>query len=145
MKKDKKAAAPKRDELAGLTLINKKKNKPARRLESFPNRNEGRNYLVELFTDEFTCLCPATSQPDFANIKISYVPAAKIVESKSLKLYLWSFRDEGCFHEHAVNKILDDIVKAIDPLWCEVFGAFNVRGGIGINVKAVHGKRPEGV
>ena len=145
MLNDNKNGAKKRDELAGLTLINKKKNKPSRKLESFPNRNVGRNYLVELHTQEFTCLCPATAQPDFANIKISYVPDKKIVESKSLKLYLWSFRDEGCFHEHAVNKILDDIVKAINPLWCEVYGAFNVRGGIGINVKAVHGKRPEDV
>ena len=131
--------------LAGLTLLGQHKNKPSRRLETFPNIAEGRNYLVELNTAEFTCLCPATGQPDFAEITISYVPAKKIVESKSLKMYLWSFRNEGCFHEHVVNKILDDLSEALEPVWCEVLGKFNARGGIAINVKACCGTRPEGV
>ncbi len=138
-------AKKKQDILSGLTLIGKTRNKPTRKLEVFPNQSAGRNYLVELYTDEFSCLCPATGQPDFANLTISYVPGKKIVESKSFKLYLWSYRDEGCFHEHVVNRILDDLVRALDPVWCEVYGEFNVRGGIGINVCAAHGVRPEGV
>ncbi len=128
--------------LGGLTLLGIHKNKPVRKLETFPNSAEGRNYLVELKTSEFTCLCPATGQPDFAEIKISYVPSKRIVESKSLKLYLWSFRNEGCFHEHVVNRILDDLVKVLDPVWCEVLGCFNARGGIAINVRVSHGKKP---
>ena len=86
-----------------------------------------------------------TGQPDFARIKISYVPDKKIVESKSLKLYLWSFRNQGCFHEHVTNVILDDLVKTLDPVWCKVEGDFNVRGGIGIKVTAQKGTRPENV
>lgn len=131
--------------LSGLTLLGIHKNKPVRKLETFPNTAKGRYYLVELETSEFTCLCPATGQPDFADIKISYVPREKIVESKSLKLYLWSFRNEGCFHEHVVNRILDDLVKALDPVWCEVLGRFNARGGIAINVRASSGKKPDGI
>ena len=118
------------------------KNKPQKKLETFPNKNVGRPYTIELETSEFTCLCPVTGQPDFAKIKISYVPDRKIVESKSLKLYLWSFRDEGCFHEHITNTILDDLVAALDPVWCAVEGDFNARGGIAIKVRAEHGKNP---
>ena len=119
-----------------------KKAKPSRNLENFSEQGEGRPYTVELETSEFTCLCPATGQPDFATIKIAYVPRDKIVESKSLKLYLWSFRNEGCFHEHLTNIILDDLVKALDPIWCRVVGDFNARGGIAIKVTAEHGKNP---
>ncbi|MBR7105704.1 MAG: preQ(1) synthase, partial [Opitutales bacterium] len=79
---------------------------------------------------------------DFATIKISYIPNKKILESKSLKLYLWSFRNEGCFHEHLTNIILDDLVKLLDPIWCRVVGDFNARGGIAIKVSAEHGKNP---
>ena len=86
---------------------------------------------------------PATGQPDFATIKISYIPREKIVESKSLKLYLWSFRNEGCFHEHLTNIILDDLVKALDPIWCRVVGNFNARGGIAIKVTAEAGQLPQ--
>ena len=90
-------------DLEGLTQLGAaykgKKAKASRKLETFPNKSKGRKYIVRLETDEFTCLCPATGQPDFATIKISYIPRDKIVESKSLKLYLWSFRNEGCFHE----------------------------------------------
>lgn len=129
-------------DMAGLSHIGKSKNAPSKMLETFPNRHAGRHYLVELATDEFTCLCPATGQPDFATITIRYIPGPRIVESKSLKLYLWSFRNEGCFHEHLTNLMLDDLAGALDPVWLEVTGEFGVRGGISITVKAEHGKRP---
>ena len=109
---------------------------PSKQLETFPNPNPGRDYEIEFACPEFTCLCPRTGQPDFATITIRYVPDQRILESKSLKLYLWSFRDEGHFHEHVTNVILDDLVAALDPIRCEVIGAFNVRGGISITVEA---------
>ncbi len=107
-----------------------------RRLETFPNRHPGRPYVVTLSCPEFTCLCPVTGQPDFARLTIRYVPKERILESKSLRLYLWSFREEGHFHEHVTNRILDDLVAALDPRSCEVIGRFNVRGGIAITVEA---------
>lgn len=128
-------------DLNDLTFLGKKA-KPSKKLEAFPNRTPGRYYLVTLETDEFTCLCPATGQPDFASIRVQYVPDEKIVESKSFKLYIWSFRDEGVFHEHVVNQILDDLVAVLDPHWCRVSGIFNIRGGIGISVEAEHTKTP---
>lgn len=129
----------KQSDLNDLTLLGHT-SKPSRKLEAFPNHNPARYYLVTLETDEFTCLCPATGQPDFAEIIIEYVPDKKIVESKSLKLYLWSYRNEGVFHEHVVNTILDDLMKAIDPHYCKVTGLFRVRGGINITVEAEHVK-----
>lgn len=129
-------------DLKDLTLLGREA-KPSKQLEAFPNRAPGRFYLVTLESDEFTCVCPLTGQPDFADIRIQYVPDQKIVESKSLKLYLWSYRDEGVFHEHVVNKILDDLVNTLDPHWCRVTGSFNVRGGIAIKVEAEHTKTPE--
>ncbi len=120
----------------GLTLLGRRVRQPQKRLEAFPNSHKGRRYRVILETSEFTALCPVTGQPDFGNITISYVPDRLIVESKSLKLYLWSYRQEGHFHEEVVNRILDDLVKAIKPRSCEVKGVFNVRGGIGITVVA---------
>ena len=132
-------------DLKDLTLLGNsrkgKKAKPSKKLESFPNKNEGREFVVDLHTDEFTCLCPATGQPDFATLTIRYVPAERIVESKSLKLYLWSYRNEGTFHEHVTNQILDDLVAALDPVWCEVVGEFGARGGITIKVTAEYGNR----
>ncbi len=126
-----------RDEmLSGLTLLGQNVRQPVRKLETFPNKHPGRPYVVTLVCNEFTCLCAATGQPDFATITIRYIPDQRIVESKSLKLYLWSFRDEGHFHEHVTNIILDDLVKALDPIQCEVTGDFNVRGGIAIKVEA---------
>ncbi len=116
---------------------------PSKNLEAFPNRSPGRYYLVTLETDEFTCLCPVTGQPDFANIKVEYVPDEKVVESKSFKLYLWSYRNEGAFHEHVVNLILDDLVKVLDPHWIKVTGVFNIRGGIGITVESEKTKTPD--
>lgn len=124
-------------DLADLTLLGRRA-QPRRKLEVFPNHHPGRRYTVTLATQEFTCLCPVTGQPDFAAITIAYIPGKWILESKSLKLYLWSYRDEGVFHEHAVNSICDDLVKVLDPQWLEVTGVFNARGGIGITVVAGH-------
>ena len=105
-------------------------------LETFPNHHAGRDYIVTLTTDEFTCVCPKTGQPDFAVITIEYIPDEKIIESKSLKLYFWSFRNEGVFHEHVANIILDDLVKALEPRWCRIVADFGIRGGISISVDA---------
>jgi 7-cyano-7-deazaguanine reductase len=124
----------------GLTLLHKKKSRPVRLLETFPNKHPGRRYGVALVCPEFTCVCPLTGQPDFGTITIHYIPDKRILESKSLKLYLWSFREEGAFHEHVTNRILDDAVKALEPLFCKVTGAFNVRGGISITVEATYEK-----
>jgi len=127
-------------DLSGLTLLGRDAI-PSKKLETFPNHNPGRRYTVTLSTDEFTCVCPATGQPDFATITIKYIPDKRILESKSLKLYLWSYRNEGVFHEHVTNTICDDLVKALNPHWIEVTGAFKVRGGISITVVATHKKK----
>ena len=125
-----------KSDLKSLTHLGKGSARPSKKLETFPNRHPKRDYVVTLECDEFTCLCPATGQPDFATITINYTPDKKILESKSLKLYFWSYRSKGVFHEHAANLILDDVVAALDPRWCEVIAEFSVRGGIGITVKA---------
>ena len=108
------------------------------RLETFPNPRPGRDYEIRFECPEFTCLCPKTGQPDFAVIRIRYVPDATCVELKSLKLYLWSFRDEGHFHEAVTNRILDDLVQALAPRRMTVEGDFYVRGGIHTVVSAAH-------
>ena len=123
-----------------LTLLGREVTEPVRKLETLPNQHPGRRYTVTLECPEFTCICPITGQPDFATITIRYIPDQRIVESKSLKLYLWSYRNEGAFHEHVTNQILDDLVTALEPLYCHVTGAFNVRGGISITVDAEHEK-----
>lgn len=115
---------------------------PSKKLETFPNPRPGRPYEIAMECPEFTCLCPMTGQPDFATIRLRYVPAARCVELKSLKLYLWSYRNEGAFHEAVTNKICDDLVKALRPRWLEVEGDFSVRGGITTVVTARHGRRP---
>jgi 7-cyano-7-deazaguanine reductase len=102
----------------------------SKNLETFPNPNTERDYEIRFDCPEFTCLCPRTGQPDFATIRIRYVPAERCVELKSLKLYLWSFRNEGHFHEAVTNRILDDLVKALAPRSLTVVGDFLVRGGI---------------
>ena len=127
-------------DLADLSMLGRKA-EAVRKLETFPNHHPDRDYVVTLRTDEFTCLCPATGQPDFAELTIEYVPERRIVESKSLKLYLWSFRNEGVFNEHLANVILDDLVDALRPRWCKVTADFAARGGIAISVEAEHGKR----
>ncbi|MCA9484166.1 MAG: NADPH-dependent 7-cyano-7-deazaguanine reductase QueF [Nitrospina sp.] len=106
------------------------KKQPSKQLETFPNPHPERDYEIHMECPEFTCLCPMTGQPDFATIEISYTPDKLCVELKSLKLYLWSFRNEGAFHEAVTNQILDDIVKAIKPRHMQVVGDFFVRGGI---------------
>lgn len=127
-----------KSDLKNLSILGRSTTKPARRLETFPNKHPGRDYVVTLESDEFTCLCPATGQPDFARITIRYIPNRRIVESKSLKLYYWSYRSEGIFHEHLANVILDDLVEALQPRWCEVLAEFNSRGGISIKIRAEH-------
>lgn len=112
--------------------------KPSKTLESFPNPRPGRDYEITFDIPEFTCLCPKTGQPDFATLRIRYVPARLCVELKSLKLYVWSFRDEGHFHEDVTNRILDDLVALLDPKEMTVVGDFNVRGGIHTVVTATH-------
>ena len=104
--------------------------KPSRKLETFPNPHPDRDYEVEFDCPEFTCLCPLTGQPDFARFKISYIPGDACVELKSLKLYLWSYRDEGAFHEKVTNQVLDDLVAACRPRYMEIRGEWFVRGGI---------------
>ena len=122
-------------DLGRLTILGKE-SMPSRKLETFPNHHPKRDYMVTMQTEEFTCVCPLTGQPDFAKIKIQYIPDQLILESKSLKLYLQSFRNEGTFHEHVTNVILDDIVAALAPRWCKITADFTVRGGIGISVDA---------
>jgi 7-cyano-7-deazaguanine reductase len=119
--------------------------RPSKQLETFDNPRPGRDYEIAFDVPEFTCLCPKTGQPDFATIRIRYVPAATCVELKSLKLYMWSFRDEGHFHEDVTNRILDDLVAATAPQWMQVEGDFYVRGGIHTVVRTVHGRRPDGI
>jgi 7-cyano-7-deazaguanine reductase len=114
---------------------------PSREIKTFENPSPERNYVIELDCPEFTCLCPMTGQPDFARFEIRYSPAKLCVELKSLKLYMWSFRDEGAYHEAVTNRILTDLVEATAPRWMEVRGVFNVRGGITTTVVATHGTR----
>ena len=114
--------------------------KPSRQLETFPNPKPDRDYEIFFEAPEFTCVCPMTGQPDFATIRIRYVPDQKCVELKSFKLYLWSYRDDGAFHEAVTNRIADDLIRALDPRFIEVEGDFNVRGGIKTKVKVEHRK-----
>ena len=107
-------------------------------LDTFPNPNPERDYEIEFDCPEFTCLCPLTGQPDFAHFKITYVPNEKCVELKSLKLYLWAYRNEGAFHEKVTNTILDDLVAAMKPRLIEVRGEWFVRGGITTFVTVSH-------
>ena len=116
---------------------------PSRRLEAVPNPHPDRDYEIALEIPEFTCLCPVTGQPDFATFRVRYVPDQLILELKSIKLYMWSYRNEGAFHEDVTNQVLDDFVGTARPRWMEVVGDWNVRGGIKTVVRAVHGKRPE--
>ena len=111
---------------------------PSKNLETFANPNPGRDYTIRIRMPEFTCLCPKTGQPDFATLNLEYVPAESCVELKSLKLYIWSFRDEGAFHEAVTNRILDDLVRACEPHYMRLTAEFNVRGGIYTTVVAEH-------
>ncbi len=111
---------------------------PSKDLETFPNPNPGRDYTIRIRVPEFTCLCPKTGQPDFATLHLEYVPDRQCVELKSLKLYVWSFRNEGAFHEAVTNRILDDLVRATAPRFMRLTAEFGVRGGIYTNVIAEH-------
>jgi len=115
--------------------------RPSKKLETFPNPEPGRDYEIRMECPEFTCLCPRTGQPDFATIRIRYVPDRLCVELKSLKLYLWSYRNEGAFHEAVTNRILDDLVAAVKPRAMTVEGDFYIRGGIHTVVTA-HYEKP---
>jgi len=116
--------------------------KPGKTLETFNNPKPGRDYTIRIEVPEFTCLCPKTGQPDFATFFIEYVPAQLCVELKSLKLYMWSFREQGAFHEAVSNEILDDLVKATAPNFMRIRAEFNVRGGIYTTVVVEH-KNPD--
>jgi 7-cyano-7-deazaguanine reductase len=115
--------------------------KPSKQLQTFPNPNPERDYEISFECPEFTCVCPMTGQPDFGTLRIRYGPDRLCVELKSLKLYLWSFRDEGTFHEAVTNRILDDLVAAIRPRRMTVVGDFSVRGGIHTVVTAAYEAR----
>ena len=115
---------------------------PSTELETFPNPNPERDYTVRMKIPEFTCLCPKTGQPDFATLHLAFVPDERCVELKSLKLYIWSFRDQGAFHEAVTNRILGDLVKAMAPRFLRLTAEFYVRGGIDTTVVVEH--RQEG-
>lgn len=114
---------------------------PAIILETFPNPAPQRDFHIHMEIPEFTCLCPKTGQPDFATLILDYIPENTCVELKSLKLYIWSFRSEGCFHEAVTNRILDDLVSTIRPRFMRLTARFYVRGGIFTNVVAEHRKK----
>jgi 7-cyano-7-deazaguanine reductase len=111
---------------------------PRRELETFPNPAPDRDYTIRIRVPEFTCLCPKTGQPDFAELTLEYVPDEYCVELKALKLYVWSYRDQGAFHEAVTNQILADLVEATRPRFMRLTGKFNVRGGIYTTVVAEH-------
>lgn len=114
---------------------------PSKQLETFENPVQTRDYRIHMEIPEFTCLCPKTGQPDFARLTLDYIPDKKCIELKSLKLYIWSYRDEGTFHEAVTNQILDDLVAAMKPRFIRLTSKFYVRGGIFTNVVAEHRKK----
>lgn len=116
--------------------------KPSKLLEVFANPHPQRDYRITIRIPEFTCLCPKTGQPDFAELILDYVPNARCVELKALKLYIWSYRNEGVFHEAVTNTILNDLVATIKPRYMQLTAHFNVRGGLYTSVRVQHGRRP---
>ena len=135
-----------REEMKDLTLLGRtakyRTDYAPEVLETFPNKHPERDYFVKFNCPEFTSLCPVTGQPDFGHIRIRYIADKLCIESKSLKLYLYSFRNHHTFHEEAVNRILTDMVKACKPRWMEVNGEFRPRGGISLTITATEGKKP---
>jgi 7-cyano-7-deazaguanine reductase len=115
--------------------------RPSKRLQTFSNPAPERDFRIHMELPEFTCLCPMTGQPDFATLTLDYIADKLCVELKSLKLYIWSFRNEGAFHEAVTNRILDDLVRVTKPRWMKLEAKFNVRGGIYTTVIAEHSKR----
>lgn len=138
------ASGRSQEELQGVTMLGHKTDYPTdyapQVLEAFDNKHPDNDYFVKFNCPEFTSLCPMTGQPDFATIYISYVPDKKMVESKSLKLYLFSFRNHGDFHEDCINIIMKDLIKLMDPKYIEVWGKFTPRGGLSIDPYANYGK-----
>ena len=116
---------------------------PSKEIEVFPNPKPARDYTIRIDTPEFTCLCPKTGQPDFATLELEYIPDELCVELKSWKLYLWSYRDEGAFHEAVTNKILDDLVEVLSPRYARLNAIFNVRGGVYTTVEAEYWQEQE--
>lgn len=114
---------------------------PSKQLETFENPIQTRDYRIHMEIPEFTCLCPKTGQPDFARLTLDYIPDKKCIELKSLKLYIWSYRNEGTFHEAVTNQILDDLVAAMKPRFIRLTSKFYVRGGIFTNIVAEHRKK----
>jgi 7-cyano-7-deazaguanine reductase len=131
------AIIPKSPLAASATMMSA----PPPSLETFPNPKPDRDYLIRIRIPEFTCLCPKTGQPDFATLRLAYVPDGHCVELKALKLYVWSYRDTGAFHEDVTNRILDDLVAAIRPRYARLEARFNVRGGLYTSVIA-HYQQP---
>ena len=134
------------EEKQGITLLGNQKTKypddyAPQMLETFINKHQDNDYFVKFNCPEFTSLCPITGQPDFATIYISYIPDVRMVESKSLKLYLYSFRNHGDFHEDCVNIIMRDLIKLMDPKYIEVWGKFTPRGGISIDPYCNYGRK----
>lgn len=125
---------------AALTQLGRGPLKPIKKLEAFPNAYPDRDTVVTFHCDEFTCLCPITGQPDFATLEIAYIPRRLVLESKSLKLYLWTYRDVGIFHENVCNELLDELHRFLKPKWIRVSGEFYVRGGIAIDVSVEKGR-----
>ena len=115
---------------------------PSKTLETFNNPNIEKDYTIKITMPEFTCLCPKTGQPDFAKLFLEYVPSEKCIELKSLKMYIWSYRNEGAFHEAVTNQILDDLVKTVKPKYIKLKAVFNVRGGVYTTVICDH-KSPD--
>ena len=115
--------------------------RPSKRLQTFANPSPRRDYRICMEIPEFTCLCPMTGQPDFATLSLEYIPDRLCVELKALKLYIWSFRNEGAFHEAVTNRILEDLVKATQPRFMRLSAKFNVRGGIYTAIVVEHRKR----
>jgi 7-cyano-7-deazaguanine reductase len=115
--------------------------RPSKRLQTFPNPAPERDFRIHMEIPEFTCLCPMTGQPDFATLTLDYIADKLCVELKSLKLYVWSFRNEGAFHEAVTNRILDDLARATKPRWMKLEAKFNVRGGIYTTIIAEHSKK----
>ncbi|MFH1142967.1 MAG: preQ(1) synthase [Candidatus Eisenbacteria bacterium] len=120
------------------TIPRRASSQPSTKMETFPNPNQGRDYEIEMQIPEFTCLCPMTGQPDFANLRISYIPHAVCVELKSLRDYLWTYRTVGAFHEAVANRIADDLIRLMAPRWLEVEAEFRTRGGISTTVRVSH-------
>lgn len=134
------------EEKQGITLLGNQKTKypddyAPQMLETFINKHQDNDYFVKFNCPEFTSLCPITGQPDFATIYISYIPDVRMVESKTLKLYLYSFRNHGDFHEDCVNIIMKDLIKLMDPKYIEVWGKFTPRGGISIDPYCNYGRK----